>query len=62
MTQPSLIENMDQLHDAYCKDCPIKAVLRKEQGKRKAHEFCITTCSVGHKLKELGNSLLQQKS
>jgi hypothetical protein len=52
-----LIENVESLMDQYCKGCFLKISLKQEGGRRFAHRFCITQCTVGEKLKEYGRKL-----
>ena len=48
---------IDELIETYCKECLLKTHLRETKGKTKAHQYCITKCSVGMKIKQLGNTL-----
>nr|WP_097678023.1 zinc-finger domain-containing protein [Bacillus mediterraneensis] len=41
----------------YCTDCLLKKYHRKEKGKRFAHRFCISSCTVGEKIKECGKRI-----
>ncbi|KFL43220.1 hypothetical protein CH76_07895 [Lysinibacillus sp. BF-4] len=53
----AIVENIDALQDTYCRDCPVKQALREDKGKRGAHHFCISACSIGKKLQQLGTQL-----
>lgn len=56
----AIVETIDALQDTYCNNCPVKQALREDRGKRGAHYFCISACSIGQKIKALGTQL--QKS
>ncbi|AZB43272.1 zinc-finger domain-containing protein [Bacillus sp. FJAT-42376] len=51
------LDEIGELLDTYCVDCLLKQHFRKEYGKTHAHSFCISQCTVGLKLKELGEKL-----
>lgn len=57
MSRIDVLIEVEGLLNTYCKDCLVKAALRKEKGKTAAHKFCITDCSVGEKLKQYGMKL-----
>ncbi|WP_246941933.1 zinc-finger domain-containing protein [Bacillus pinisoli] len=57
MRQSKTIMEVSELLDTFCEDCFLHAYLKKEQGKCKAHKFCIKECTVGLKLKEYGKML-----
>lgn len=59
MNKSTVIKDIDELNDIYCKDCPVKSELRKNRGKSGAHRFCIEQCSVGEQLQFLGNELMK---
>jgi hypothetical protein len=52
-----VIENVESLLDQYCMGCFLNKSFKQEGGKRFAHRFCITQCTVGEKLKEFGKKL-----
>lgn len=54
-----ITNEIDRLLSVYCEECPIKYDLRSRQGKTAAHQFCISGCSVGKQLKEIGQKLYQ---
>lgn len=54
-----VVEEINRLEDVYCEDCPIKQDLRSRKGKTAAHQFCITGCSVGKELQQMGSKLYQ---
>nr|WP_241864557.1 zinc-finger domain-containing protein [Staphylococcus massiliensis] len=51
------IQSIDKLMNQYCHRCLLKTHLRKAYGKTHAHQFCISECSVGKQIKQLGNEL-----
>ncbi|WP_404403416.1 zinc-finger domain-containing protein [Jeotgalibacillus malaysiensis] len=57
MEKQTAISAVDDLMSTYCKGCPIKKQLRAEKGKLHAHKFCISECSIGLKIKEIGRLL-----
>ncbi|WP_409298181.1 zinc-finger domain-containing protein [Peribacillus sp. SCS-26] len=57
MTRKDICSEVDTMLEDYCKDCFLKAHHRKEKGRTFAHKFCISQCTVGEKLKELGDRL-----
>ncbi|WP_110927677.1 zinc-finger domain-containing protein [Bacillus massiliglaciei] len=52
-----VFKEVEEVLDHYCQGCFVKKHFRKEKGKTYAHQFCISECTVGAKLKELGNAL-----
>lgn len=42
----------------YCKDCFLFKHHKEDRGRRFAHRFCITDCTVGEKIKRVGDRLL----
>ena len=55
-----IYEEVDEVISTYCQDCFLQKHFRKEKGKAYAHKFCITQCTVGEKLKQLGQELSSQ--
>jgi hypothetical protein len=41
----------------FCEDCFLQKHFRKEKGRTFAHQFCLSQCTVGEKLKQLGKEL-----
>jgi hypothetical protein len=56
-TKKELFESVQIMMEQYCKGCFLHQHLKKEFGKRAAHRFCITDCTVGEKLREFGERL-----
>lgn len=52
-----LISDVELLMKKYCEGCFLHRELKKENGRRFAHRFCITQCTIGEKFKEIGKKL-----
>ncbi|WP_042355327.1 zinc-finger domain-containing protein [Bacillus rubiinfantis] len=52
-----VLKQLESLFTDFCEGCFIQRQLRKEGGKRLAHRFCISQCTVGEKIKEYGKKL-----
>ncbi|WP_425535922.1 zinc-finger domain-containing protein [Bacillus methanolicus] len=57
LDREALFAEVEELMNYYCKDCFLHKHHRKEKGKRYAHRFCITQCTVGEKIKAVGKKL-----
>lgn len=57
MEKKQVLEKITELMDTYCVDCLLKKHFRKEYGKTFAHSFCINQCTVGEKIKKIGEKL-----
>lgn len=57
MDKKQVLEQLTELMDTYCVDCFLKKHFRKEYGKASAHSFCINQCTVGQKIKKIGDKL-----
>ncbi|MBD7936145.1 MULTISPECIES: zinc-finger domain-containing protein [Cytobacillus] len=51
-----LVKEVDQVIDFYCEDCFLYKYHRKEYGRNFAHRFCITKCTVGEKIQNIGKN------
>ncbi|RFU64079.1 zinc-finger domain-containing protein [Peribacillus saganii] len=60
MERKLLYEDVENILSEYCKECFVKSHFRKEHGRRFAHKFCISSCTVGEKLKLIGGKLSKQ--
>ncbi|WP_251517074.1 MULTISPECIES: zinc-finger domain-containing protein [Staphylococcus] len=56
-SEKEAINAIDHLMNTYCNQCLLKNHLRKTEGKTHAHHFCISECSIGKQIKQLGNEL-----
>lgn len=52
-----IYSELEAVLEDYCKDCFLYSTLRREKGRAYAHKFCISQCTVGEKLKEIGTKL-----
>lgn len=57
MERKQVLDEIGTILDTYCVDCLLKQHFRKENGKSYAHHFCINQCTVGQKLKQMGEKL-----
>ncbi|AIM15375.1 MULTISPECIES: zinc-finger domain-containing protein [Neobacillus] len=52
-----LLSQVENIMNEFCVGCFVHRQLKKECGKRTAHRFCISQCTVGEKIKEFGKKL-----
>ncbi|WP_147533720.1 zinc-finger domain-containing protein [Bacillus marasmi] len=52
-----LFQELEQLMKHYCDGCFLHKHIKNNHGRRKAHRFCISECTVGEKIKGYGNKL-----
>ncbi|WP_251554743.1 zinc-finger domain-containing protein [Neobacillus muris] len=52
-----LLHQVESLMLQYCDGCFLHRHLKKESGRRAAHRFCITQCTIGEKIKQCGEKL-----
>jgi hypothetical protein len=57
MSKKQTLNKLSEVLDTYCVNCLLKKHFRDEFGKRHAHSFCINKCTVGQKIKEIGERL-----
>lgn len=57
MKRKKIYEEVEEVIASYCQGCFLQKQFRKEKGRSYAHQFCISQCTVGEKLRELGNKL-----
>jgi hypothetical protein len=57
MIRRELLDHVEVLMNMYCEGCFLHKHLKKEGGRRVAHRFCITQCTIGEKLQEYGKKL-----
>ena len=50
-------KQVDHLLNTYCQGCFLHKQLVADHGRRHAHKFCITNCTVGEQLKLMGSQL-----
>ena len=52
-----LLSQVESLMQQYCEGCFLHEHLKKEGGRRLAHRFCISQCTVGDRIQEYGKKL-----
>ncbi|MBU8879012.1 zinc-finger domain-containing protein [Bacillus sp. FJAT-29790] len=57
MKRKKIFDDVEELLNNYCNGCFLYKHHRAENGRRYAHKFCITTCTVGDKIKAIGGKL-----
>nr|WP_066369199.1 zinc-finger domain-containing protein [Neobacillus fumarioli] len=57
MMRKELLNQVEKIMQQYCEGCFLHKYLKKEHGRRYAHQFCISQCTVGENLKEYGEKL-----
>ena len=57
MSRKEILAEVENLLSTYCNGCFLKKHHKHEKGKRFAHKFCITECTVGNQIKTCGNKL-----
>ncbi|HJV17912.1 MAG TPA: zinc-finger domain-containing protein [Bacillales bacterium] len=53
----TLMKKIESLMVEYCDGCFLNKHLKEESGRRFAHRFCISQCTVGNEMKEYGKKL-----
>ncbi|MED4040500.1 zinc-finger domain-containing protein [Niallia taxi] len=51
------LQRAENLMNDYCKDCFLYEHNKTDKGKRHAHRFCISECTVGLEIKKYGDML-----
>jgi hypothetical protein len=57
LSRQQILREVEEMIGKYCKECFLHKHHKEEKGRRYAHRFCITQCTVGDKLKEMGRKL-----
>ncbi|AGX05201.1 MULTISPECIES: zinc-finger domain-containing protein [Bacillaceae] len=57
MERKDIYKETEELMEQYCKGCFLHKYHKEEKGKRFAHRFCITQCTIGEKIKKCGSRL-----
>lgn len=52
-----IFEKVEEIMVHYCEGCFLHKQLKRELGRRVAHRFCISECTVGEMLKGYGKRL-----
>ncbi|MBA9027743.1 MULTISPECIES: zinc-finger domain-containing protein [Bacillaceae] len=58
MKRNELYNDVQEILEHQCKGCFVHKQFKKEKGRRFAHKFCISQCTVGEQLRKVGNKLL----
>ncbi|PMC39264.1 zinc-finger domain-containing protein [Bacillus sp. UMB0899] len=58
MNKKQTLQELSEIIDTYCANCLLKKHFREEYGKTFAHTFCIKSCTVGEKIKNVGKKLI----
>ncbi|OLS37747.1 zinc-finger domain-containing protein [Bacillus sp. MRMR6] len=53
-----LFNHVGALLAQYCDGCLLHKHFKQEGGRRSAHRFCISQCTVGERLKKYGKKLM----
>ncbi|MBT2699341.1 zinc-finger domain-containing protein [Bacillus sp. ISL-40] len=57
LNKRQLLVHVESLMVQYCEGCFLHQHLKKEGGRRAAHRFCISKCTVGEQLQVYGKKL-----
>ncbi|WP_077215383.1 zinc-finger domain-containing protein [Bacillus dakarensis] len=57
MKREKILSEVDDLMKSYCEGCFLHKLHKDEKGRRFAHRFCISACTVGEKIKYYGEKL-----
>nr|WP_285889706.1 zinc-finger domain-containing protein [Neobacillus niacini] len=52
-----MFNRVESLLGQYCNGCFVHQQFKQDGGRRFAHRFCISQCTVGEKLQEYGKKL-----
>ena len=59
LDRKAIYNEVEEILEQYCKGCFLYKQNRKDRGRNFAHHFCITSCTVGEKMKKCGEKLSQ---
>ncbi|MEH7305046.1 zinc-finger domain-containing protein [Neobacillus drentensis] len=57
LNRRELLGHVESLMTQYCEGCFLHQHLKKEGGRRAAHRFCISQCTIGEQLQKYGEKL-----
>ncbi|WP_462411971.1 zinc-finger domain-containing protein [Neobacillus sp. Marseille-QA0830] len=52
-----LVNQVETLMMQYCDGCFLHSHIKRESGRRAAHRFCISQCTIGEKIQQCGKKL-----
>lgn len=61
MNRKEVLEEVEELMAIYCDGCFLHKYHCQEKGRRFAHRFYIRQCTVGEKIKTIGQKLIQKR-
>ena len=56
MKRKQIYEELEEIL-SFCEGCFLQKYFRKQKGRTFAHQFCLSQCTVGEKLKQLGTGI-----
>lgn len=59
MDRKGIFREVEEILNQYCNGCFLYRQNRKDKGRTYAHKFCITSCTVGEKIRQCGDKLDQ---
>ncbi|WNS73955.1 zinc-finger domain-containing protein [Bacillus sp. DTU_2020_1000418_1_SI_GHA_SEK_038] len=59
MKRKQIFDEVEELMITYCQGCLLHKHHKDEKGRRYAHRFCITKCTVGEQIKLTGSKLIK---
>jgi hypothetical protein len=59
LDRKEIYNEVEAILDHYCNGCFLYKQNRKDRGRNFAHRFCISSCTVGEKIKQCGEKLTQ---
>lgn len=60
MNRKKIYEELEEILTV-CEGCFLQKHFRKQNGRTFAHQFCLSECTVGERLKKLGKELTNSK-
>lgn len=56
-----LLQQVEQTLDTYCSGCFLYHTHKKEFSRAYAHQFCLSSCTIGEQLRVIGEKLTIEK-
>ncbi|MFO1444692.1 zinc-finger domain-containing protein [Bacillus sp. Bva_UNVM-123] len=57
MERKQIFNEIEELFVHYCSECFLYKHHKEENGRCYAHQFCISKCTIGEKIKTIGSKL-----